>query len=149
MVKLNFIVDKPNIKHKPSTFTKKYSVWWKVIKISCSRSSIVHFCFSQQLVTDNSWFYWRCWHQRADGGDAGDCADPGLLRRLLRSGRLPYQGKIDSRQKKSMKMHRFSSKFLKIIFPPCLIPTPPPLSFFLRLPFKVQFGLTIFLLIKC
>ena len=42
MVKLNFIVDKPNIKHKPSTFTKKYSVWWKVIKISCSRSSIVH-----------------------------------------------------------------------------------------------------------
>ena len=35
----------------------------------------------------------RCQHQRPDGGDPGDCADPGLLRRLPGGGRLPHQGR--------------------------------------------------------
>ena len=35
----------------------------------------------------------RCKHQRPDGGDPGDCSDPGLLRRLPGGGRLPHQGR--------------------------------------------------------
>lgn len=34
----------------------------------------------------------RCKHQRSDRGDAGDCADSGLLWGFLGGGRLPHQG---------------------------------------------------------
>ena len=45
MVKPNFLVDKANIKHKPSIFTKKNSMGqcWKMIRITCSGSWIVLF----------------------------------------------------------------------------------------------------------
>ena len=45
MGKPNFLVDKPNIKLKPSIFTKINTMdqCWKVLRITCSRSWIVPF----------------------------------------------------------------------------------------------------------
>ena len=45
MVKPNFLVDKANIKHKPSIFTIKNTMdqCWKVFRITCSCSWIVPF----------------------------------------------------------------------------------------------------------
>ena len=52
MVKPNFLVNKPNIEHKPSIFTKKNTMdqCWKVLRITCSRSWIyVQFCLELQI----------------------------------------------------------------------------------------------------
>ena len=60
MVKPNFLVDKANIKHKPSIFTKNtMGQCWKMLRITCSGSWIVLFSFilPNQEFYDKNMFY--------------------------------------------------------------------------------------------